>query len=236
MKDTLNVISHEPSSEVEVAPANLAALQRALARLYTDAAFRDRFQQNPVAAGAEIGLDPETTRAMAGPNFKGVGAFARSLKLKRLGESSAYLPLTRKFLGDDFSRLFLRYAESPLPPATNRPLADALRFANFLASEVAQGGLGPSWIGDLARYEAAWLSARFGARRLVIRRFRFRMDEFGAGDSSLDRFEIKAEEKSFVGVWWRSWTKGDVRHFVLVVPRMPRSRIAKTVVAPIRGA
>lgn len=217
----MNPLPYKPAVEAEIGDEStrLAALQRVLARCYTDAAFRDRFGENPVPVGAEHGLAADTARALADSGFEEIGYFARSLHRKRLSEASSYLPLTGRALGRDFAGLFMRYAESPLPPATNRPVADAIRFATFLATKDAQGGLEPNWVSDLARYEAAPLSVRFGLRRIAVQRFRFRVDELAKSLAGADPVVNRPEAGAFVGVWLGLGRSGRARNFVIALPR-----------------
>jgi len=143
----------------------LTQQQELLARLFTDAALRERFGVDPEAVGREFRLSDEEARQIAA--VRGVETFACSLLGKRLGEVREVLPLTAEVLSGDFVPLFREYAESAGAPPPGGPRADAVRFTDFLARR----SVGPPWIGDLARYEAVWLGA--SPRLLTARFFRY---------------------------------------------------------------
>ncbi len=84
----------------------LAAVQTALARLYTDAAWRDRFLAEPALAGPEAGLDAAETARLAALPPTQVELVATSLRRKRLGEVARLLPLTHRALKPRFAALF----------------------------------------------------------------------------------------------------------------------------------
>ena len=60
----------------------LTALQRAMAKLYTDAALRERFYADPQASAPALGLDAEAARYVASIDRREVEAFAASLGRK----------------------------------------------------------------------------------------------------------------------------------------------------------
>jgi hypothetical protein len=62
----------------------LAQIQQVLARLYTDAALRERFFADPQRTGAELGLDAGEVHQLAHLSVQQVTFFARSLQRKRL--------------------------------------------------------------------------------------------------------------------------------------------------------
>ena len=60
----------------------LIALQRAMAKLYTDAALRQRFYADPQSTAPALGLDSEAARYIASIDRSEVEAFAASLTRK----------------------------------------------------------------------------------------------------------------------------------------------------------
>jgi hypothetical protein len=142
----------------------LIEVQRALARLYTDEATRERFLADPAATGAALGLRADEAALLAQLPAAQLRHFAASLRRKRLGEVAKLLPLSHQALGARFAAHFWRYADTYLPRGTDKHRQDAIAFAAFLAGAAA---LDPPWAGDLARYEAAWLQCAEPARRLL---------------------------------------------------------------------
>lgn len=69
-----------------------ADVERALARLLTDVAYRERFLADPVAAAREAGLTPEEATAIAAIPVPDLRTAARSYAHKRAAESSHARP------------------------------------------------------------------------------------------------------------------------------------------------
>ncbi len=184
-------------------PSHLAAMQTALARLYTDAALRRRFYRDPIATCEELALTPTEAALLTGAVGREVSWYARSLQNKRMNEAANYIPATRAALSQDFAEYFFNYAQASSPTGVNKPLADALAFVNFLERTVPAGTgtvLKP-WLIDLARYEAAWLVMRHSKKLWLVRRFQFRVDEFVRQLSVTDTQQPASQ--SFIGIWWR---------------------------------
>jgi hypothetical protein len=150
----------------------LAQVQAALARLYTDAAWRASFLADPEAAGATLGLAAAEARQLAGLAPAQVELVAGSLRRKRLTEVVKLLPLSHRALGPRFAALFWRHADAYLPRGTKRHRADALAFTAYLARAARAEPLDPPWAADLLAYEAAWLAASDPGCRVLLRRFR----------------------------------------------------------------
>jgi hypothetical protein len=106
--------------------------QNLLARLYTDADLRGAFLENPDSAASEFGLTREEAASVAAILPGEVLFFSRSLVHKRLREVEKLLPLCRKFLGDDFARLFDEFSSGHNPTSTKKHLDDALAFTDWL--------------------------------------------------------------------------------------------------------
>jgi hypothetical protein len=189
----------------------LTEVQRALARLYVDGDLRMRFFAAPGSLGAELHLEPSEIDSLASLAEE-VEWYARSLLHKRAEEVARLLPRTRDALDRAFRPLFFRYAESrPIDPA-RRHAGDAIRFAPFLAS--ADAGRGeppvPSWIGDLARYEAGWLRAESLARGVLAVRLRHRVQPARTGDA-----EREPPVGGSLALWLRLTPAGRLRHWLL---------------------
>jgi hypothetical protein len=99
-------------------------------------------------------------------------AFARALQRKRANEAAHCLPLTHAALGERFTKYFCNFAQNFSPHGDNKPVADAIAFADHLASAPLTRDSFPAWLRDLARFEAACVAASTSRRLLLIRCFR----------------------------------------------------------------
>lgn len=176
------------------------ALQPILAQLYTNAELRSRFFTNPEAVGAELGLNSAQIQQLAQLSAP-VNLFATSLQRKRLGEVRELLPMTAKALNREFTELFWQYAETYIPQGIKKHLLDAIAFANYIEKV---GNIAPAWILDLVRYEKAWLEANEPSKHLIVRRFRYAVNQ---SEGNL--------QQPFVAIWFRLSERGKLR-FVVV--------------------
>jgi hypothetical protein len=136
----------------------LAEVQGALARLYIDPMLRDRFFAEPVAVGAELGLNAHEARGLAEIPRRQVDQFAHSLRHKRCDQMRRVIPIAAKAIGGSrFAELFERYATESAPRGSKADLDDAVGFVEALRRWADQ--VGPPWAVDLARYELAWRQA-----------------------------------------------------------------------------
>jgi hypothetical protein len=145
----------------------LADVQGVLARLFTDEAARAVFFEDPEGAARAFGLDDDDSATLARLAPQALRQFAGSLKAKRVLDARKTMPLTAQALGAAFAE-YLSAAAAPLGPGASR-----VAQAHALASRLSARADAPAWIGDLARYEAAFVEAsqtRFGLR---LRLFRF---------------------------------------------------------------
>jgi len=143
----------------------LTEIQVGLARLYTDAALRERFAAAPLAVGRELGLDAVEAAQLAWLSTAQLNLFANSLRGKRRHEVAKLLPLTCQLLGANFAALFERHADASLPAGSKKHLADALGFAKFLRSLSDAELCAPPWLVEVLRYEEARLKIQ---RRLFV--------------------------------------------------------------------
>ena len=143
----------------------LKEVQAALARLFTDEAVRAAFFKDPQSAGRALGLDAGDAALLARMAPPAIRQFAASLNAKRVLDARKMMPLTAQALGEAFAGHF-RAAVAPLPETAGRG-EEAQALAGRLATLAKTRAIAPIWIGDLARYEAAFVEAatrRFGLR------------------------------------------------------------------------
>ena len=74
-------------------------LERFMARLLTDRAFREKFLADPVATGAREGLSAEQCRAVAALPSNDLQVAARSYAHKRATAKGRRAPLLRRLFG-----------------------------------------------------------------------------------------------------------------------------------------
>jgi hypothetical protein len=151
----------------------LAEIQRALARLYTDATLRERYFADPAALGETLGLDVDDARQLARLSSRDLTIFADSLRRKRLGEVWHLLPLTRRALGPRMATWFWQFTDTYVPRGIHKHQDDALAFSRFLEHAARRGELEPEWAADLARFEAARLRTLGANGGWTMRRFRY---------------------------------------------------------------
>ena len=190
----------------------LAESQRLLARLYTDAALRDRFAADPAGVADEFGLTSDEAKSLALLPIDQLDDFAGSLIRKRRGEVESLLPMTFRALeAPRFASLFRRFAQGYVPIGIKKHRDDAVAFAEFLAREVTD----PPWLGDLARFEAASMMAHDPARRWTL--LRLRHHPLDLARMAIDR-TIPPRTRSTWIVWYRLAASGRLRRMMLSWP------------------
>ena len=210
----------------------LAEMQKTLARLYTDAAVRERFFGDPLKVGRELGLDDAEASLLARLSASEVKRFSESLHNKRLSGVAKLLPLTQRALRGRFNAHFMRYADENRSEGVGQHLDDALAFAEYLTAKLREERMGSGWTLDLLRFESARVSAANPTRRFVARLFRHDI-------SLLVRSLARREEhptvvrRRTVAVWWRPKARGPVRYSVFAAPRLfgrrrPQNRSRET--------
>ncbi|MGJ0509689.1 MAG: hypothetical protein ACR652_21700 [Methylocystis sp.] len=175
----------------------LSQTQALLARLFTDATARRAFFANPEATAMGLGLDAAEARTLARLDRREVESFARSLLGKRALDARKATPLTARALGDAFDPLLFEAIEGA--PAPDRHRADAAALAALLASRAGE----PPWIGDLARYEMAFVAAARPGAVFLLRRFAWPVDDLSRKLMAGEPIGETAP-RGRVGVWWRA--------------------------------
>lgn len=205
----------------------LAAMQRLLGRLVTDASLRGRFRVDPRGVGRELGLaQAEADRLASSLDPASIEEFARSLVAKRANEVADLLPLTRRVLGPRFRERFAAFARSGAPRGLRKHADDAVAFARHLRCDAVTGRcVEPEWLADLAHYEASWRESSDPARRVIVRVFRHPVralaDALARGESP-----ASVRKRLSVCVWWRPTGKGRGRFFELQVPGSGRAALS----------
>jgi hypothetical protein len=164
----------------------LAQLQRALARLYTEADIRAELKRDRAAFAQRFQLSADETESLAGNVLSEAESFARSLYQKRFGEAMRAAPVLSELLGPPLDELFALYATvTPLGAARN-PALDTLGFIRWLLDGKGNR-LGLSVIDGL-RHEEGRLEMIHSHRRFAIRWVRV------SGRASASRSLV---------IWWR---------------------------------
>lgn len=172
----------------------LKETQALLARLFTDANLRRAFFEDPTGVMPGFGLSREEAATLAALDRREVEAFAHSLLGKRALDARKVLPLTAKALGADFDRLLFQAIDGPAPPARHR--ADAAALARLLSERPPD----PGWIGDLARFETAFV---FAARPcFFLRRFDWPVNDIAR--RLMAGAPVAAKPGRRLGVWMRA--------------------------------
>jgi len=184
----------------------LAEVQAALARLYTDPAFREMLENDPEALQRACGLSDEDLEHLKHLSAAELEFFAASLRSKRRGEVAKLLPETVAALGGQYRLLFNEHAANYLPPAKNKHLEDALHFAEFLEHISLPD---KPWVPSTIAYERAWLEISSGRRFLIVRRLNYSID-------TLLR-STHPERANLVVIWVHTRLTG-THHWILKLP------------------
>lgn len=192
----------------------LTESQSALARLYTDRVLRERFFDEPLVVGHELGLSQDEAAQLAQISAGQIRAFAGSLIGKRLGEAEKLMPLTRQVLGRSFAEHFRRFAAAPVPGGLLKHHADALAFSTFLVGIYRKARTEPPWLMDVLRYERAWLEAFSPFPLCIIRCFRYPIHTLSSlliAGADIPRLP----DRLTLGLWLRFGRHGVLRHRLL---------------------
>jgi hypothetical protein len=174
----------------------LRETQALLAHVFTDARLREDFFAAPEATAARFGLGEEEARVLAVLDRREVEDFARCLIGKRALDARKTLPLTAKVLGAAFDAA-LRQAVSG-PPAPERHRADAAALAALLAARDND----PPWLGDLARYEMAFVAAARPGGACFLRLFGWPVDDIAR--QLHGGAQVRTRPRFRLGLWLRA--------------------------------
>ena len=192
----------------------LAHCQTLLAKLTTDANLRKRFFTDSVRVGMEFGLGPEEAARFALLSARQAEQFAGSLRNKRLGEVEKLLPLSRLVLTDAaFSELFHRHAARFSAAGVKKHRDDAVAFAGSAEQAVRAGTVGPAWVADVLRFEAARLVAVDPNRCWTARLLRHSVSELVLCAHS--KQGAPPPRKWTLAIWFRASCKSRLRHLQL---------------------
>lgn len=175
---------------------SLQQQQNLLAKLYTDADFRRAFLSEPEKVGAENDLTAGEIREIAAIMPEELNFFAESLFWKRLREVEKFLPLTRRVLGADFTKLFREFSRNFNPQSVRKHFEDARFFGLFLRAQNLT-----DFARSTVRFEQSKLEFFGLEKRLVICRLDFDPRKISAADSN-ERPETP-EKKRRIVVWLR---------------------------------
>lgn len=116
----------------------LAAQQKLLVHLATQPSALAEFCQDPVSFGAEFGLEPAQSLAIA-QIAPALASYSHSLVNKRLRVAKKILPQSSRFLGAEFDSKFREFAPGVHLEGTNRHRDDAWLFTEFLLDHLPKG-------------------------------------------------------------------------------------------------
>ncbi len=180
----------------------LIETQALLARLFTDAQARAEFFADPGASARRFGLNSEEAASLARLDRRQLDDFARSLLGKRALDARKALPLTARALGESLDPLLI--AALAGPPGTRRTHGDAAALVRAL---VARQDDARPWLGDLARYEFAFLEAARPGGAFLLRRFAYPVDEI-ARQLSRGAAPVDVRAGRRIGLWARAPGRG----------------------------
>lgn len=142
----------------------LAEQQRALARIYTDADWREAFRAEPGSLGAGLGLSQAEIDALLA-RWDDLEYFAATLSQKRWQSALRYFPRSQALLGEALKSHFRAYARAPMPAGSNRHARDALGFLRWLKPRLTAPSRS---LRDALGYEIACLRAMLAARGCLL--------------------------------------------------------------------
>lgn len=147
----------------------LRDIQAALARLYTDEAARAAFLADPKRAGASLGLDEAETDLLCDLAPRELRRFAAGLRAKRALDARKRTPLTALVLKTAFDGHF----HAAVAARATSPAEQTRALARRLSALARAGTVEPVWVGDLARYEAAFVEASRRRFAIALRLFSY---------------------------------------------------------------
>src|SRR2546423_7809356 len=98
----------------------LSEIEQILARLSADEALRERFVNDPVALGRELGLSAAESRQLKREAASRFDSFAKSTSERRFVEIGKLLPLSHRVLGGGLHAPFKSYNPPQKPSGIER--------------------------------------------------------------------------------------------------------------------
>jgi hypothetical protein len=145
----------------------LAAIQSALAQLYTSADSREELRSNVQQFAVRHGLSASEVEGLAASVLDEAEVFARALARKRFSEAAKAMPNAQACLGPKLDEHFARFAAVTPLGAQRNPAFDALEFIRWLLRE-QRGVLSASDV-HVLRYEDARILMQQSSRRFLVR-------------------------------------------------------------------
>ncbi len=143
---------------------SLVEMHSALARLYVDETFLERFCATPDQALARYDLTVRETAALVGIDRGALRKYASSLRLKTRGRFEHAYDLLLKLDAGAFHKHYMRFYEL----RTIRPYESfdgpIVEFGRFLEGSFAGNPEVPLYAAGLVRYQRLFFQARFEAR------------------------------------------------------------------------
>jgi hypothetical protein len=156
-----------------------AAFQTALARLVTEADFRERARTEGEAVFDSDLTGLERRRLAQAAREHGLDVTASLIASYRLGKILGLLPLTRVLLGDERLARELRLFWEEHPPTSFYAPEEALAFCDHLVRRLEEARLRAAYLDEVVGYERAVLELRRprgAGERPEPQRVRFRHD------------------------------------------------------------
>lgn len=173
---------------------SLLQQQNFLARLYTDEKLRREFLSAPEKIGRENDLDEFEIADLTAVLPDEIIFFADSLFWKRLREVEKFLPLTKEFIGEDFTKLFKDFSQNFNPQSIKKHLEDAFEFCEFLE----KNEFSSKYTKDVARFEQAKLEFFNYGKNFVFRAFQFNIREIIRRDA---KSQIDFPNRKTFAIW-----------------------------------
>ncbi len=179
---------------------SLQKQQDFLARLFIDEGLRQNFLSVADEIGAENGLNEAEIEDLKTVLPEEITFFAESLFWKRLREIEKFLPLSRKFSGEDFIRLFRKFSQNFNPQSVKKHLEDAIAFCRFLQkSEVSE------IVKNIAKFEQTKIEFFGFGKHFAFCRLNYNIEE-------ISREGANAQRKTNY-IWLRIGKK--IKHFCI---------------------
>jgi hypothetical protein len=189
---------------------DLNLYQKTLARIYTDAAFRNKFFEDRVAFVSALGIDEISSQHLRSLNREEVELFSTGLINKRFGNVKSLLLLSFKFSEGTFSQLFYSYAMNYLPEGGHQKYAnDAIQFSQYFLKNTDKNSI--PWTADLIRFEVMMIRSFNASNRILCSFFNYPVYNL-TKDSPPD---IKLKKKKSMMILFRFNSKSKLRRFLM---------------------